>query len=299
MVIPQYLKKDSKIAIVSPAGKIRKDFVIGAVELIKFKGFIPIVFPGCFNEHFQAAGTDDERLADLQNALDSVEIDAILCSRGGYGVLRILEKLDFTKFIQKPKWLIGFSDITNLHIALNKIGIQSLHAQMSKAMHENPNSKAVTEIFEILKGNLPEYEIDPHFFNRKGYCTGEIVGGNLSIIYSLQSTAFEIDTNNKILFIEDLNEYLYHIDRMMINLKLSGKLKNLKGLIVGAFTEIKDNETPFGKSVYEIISEHVQGYNFPVCYNFPVGHIVNNLPIIEGSTAKLCVSENSVNLKFV
>ncbi|MFQ3676075.1 MAG: LD-carboxypeptidase [Endomicrobiia bacterium] len=299
MIIPQYLKKDSKIALISPAGKIRKEFVNDAVELIKNKAFIPVVFPSCFNEYFQAAGKDGERLADLQNAIDSEEIDAILCSRGGYGVIRILDKLDFTGFIQKPKWLIGFSDITNLHLALNKIGIQSIHAQMAKAMHENPYSKAVTEIFDILRGNLPEYQIEPHPFNRKGTCTGEIIGGNLSIIYSLQSTAFEINTNNKILFIEDLNEYLYHIDRMMINLKLSGKLKNLKGLIVGAFTEIKDNDTPFGKSVYEIISEHVQEYDFPVCYNFPVGHIDNNLPIIEGSTVKLSINENSVNLKFI
>ena len=299
MIIPQYLKKDSKIAIISPAGKIKKEFVTAAVELIKNKGFNPVIFPACFNEHFQAAGKDEERLVDLQNAFDSEEIDAILCSRGGYGVLRILDKLDFTGFIKKPKWLIGFSDITNLHLALNKIGIQSIHAQMAKAMHENPDSKAVTEIFEILHGNLPEYQIESHPFNRKGACTGEIVGGNLSIIYSLQSTYFEIDTNNKILFIEDLNEYLYHIDRIMINLKLSGKLKNLKGLIVGAFTEIKDNDTPFGKSVYEIISEHVKEYDFPVCYNFPVGHIENNLPIIEGATAKLCINEDTVNLKFI
>ncbi|MDD3860547.1 MAG: LD-carboxypeptidase [Bacteroidales bacterium] len=291
MVVPEFLKKDSKIAILSPSGYSNAEFVKTAAEYISELGYIPKIFPSCLNKHFQFGGTDDERLKDIQTAFDADDIDAVLCARGGYGAIRIIDKIDFSGFIKNPKWVIGFSDITNLHLAINKLKICSIHGQMTKAVHEQMDSDAVKFVFDILAGKFPKYNIDGHDLNRIGETEAELIGGNLSIIYSLQGTKFEIDTNGKILFIEDLNEYLYHLDRIMINLKLTGKLKNLKALIVGQFTDMKDNANPFGKNAYEIINEHVADYSFPVCFNFPVGHIDNNLPLITGHKYKLKISD--------
>jgi muramoyltetrapeptide carboxypeptidase len=296
MIKPHNLKSGSKIAIISPAGAVNPIFVESVVGMLQDKGYDPIVFPSCYNKHFQLGGTDEERLADLQNALDDSSIDAILCSRGGYGAIRLIDKLDFSGFMNNPKWFIGFSDITTFHIAINNLGVMSLHSQMTKDMHENPESDAVQNIYKILNGELPETTCENHEFNKTGIAEGELVGGNLSIIYSLQGTKFEINTDGKILFIEDLNEYLYHLDRIMISLKMAGKLKNLKGLIAGAFTDMKDNPNPFGKTPYEIISAHLAEYDFPVCYNFPVGHIDNNMPLICGKKYKLEVGESGVRL---
>lgn len=296
MIKPKNLVSGSKIAIISPSGAVNPMFVGSAISSLALKGYQAVVYPSCYKKHFQLGGTDEERLTDLQNALDDRSIDAILCSRGGYGAIRIIDKIDFSGFIKNPKWFIGFSDITTFHIAINNLGVMSLHSQMTKDMHENPNLDAVQNIYKILQGELPETSCENHEFNRAGIAEGELVGGNLSIIYSLQGTKFEINTDGKILFIEDLNEYLYHLDRMMISLKMAGKLKNLKGLIAGAFTDMKDNPNPFGKTPYEIISAHIAEYDFPVCYNFPVGHIDNNMPLICGKKYKLDISECGVKL---
>jgi muramoyltetrapeptide carboxypeptidase len=292
MITPPKLVKNSRIAIVSPSGATTADFIETASNYIKAKGFEPIVYPSCLNRHFQFGGTDQERLFDLQSALDDVEIDAILCSRGGYGLIRLVDKLDFTEFLKKPKWVAGFSDITNLHLAINKIGVKSIHSQMTKAIHEFPGTEAVENIFDIFEGEIPKITVDTHEFNRNGFAEAEIVGGNLSIIYSMQATKFEINTQNKILVIEDLNEYLYHLDRIMINMKMSGKLSNLAGLIVGAFTDMKDNPNPFGKTPYEIVSEHVAEYDYPVSFDFPIGHIDNNRPFISGHKYSFSVNKN-------
>ncbi len=292
MITPPKLVKNSRIAIVSPSGATTADFIETASNYIKAKGFEPIIYPSCLNRHFQFGGTDRERLFDLQSALDDAEIDAILCSRGGYGLIRLVDKLDFTGFLNKPKWVAGFSDITNLHLALNKIGVKSIHSQMTKAMHEFPGTEAVDNIFDILEGKIPKITAKTHELNRNGLAEAEIVGGNLSIIYSMQATKFEINTENKILVIEDLNEYLYHLDRIMINMKMSGKLSNLAGLIVGAFTDMKDNPNPFGKTPYEIVSEHVAEYDYPVSFDFPIGHIDNNRPFISGHKYSLSVNKN-------
>lgn len=291
MISPDYLKIGSKIAIVSPSGYSNSEFVNSAADYISDLGYVPVIFPSCLKKHFQFGGTDEERQKDLQDALDSDDISAILCSRGGYGTIRIIDKIDFSGFIKNPKWLIGFSDITNLHLAISNLKICSIHGQMTKALHELKDSAAVKNIFDILDGRLPEYEIAGHKLNKIGELEAELIGGNLSIIYSLQGTKFEIDTAGKILFIEDLNEYLYHLDRIMINLKLSGKLKNVKALIVGAFTDMKDNQNPFGKDAYEIIYEHISDYDFPVCFNFPLGHIDDNLPLISGKKYRLSISD--------
>lgn len=288
---PEYLKKGDKIAIISPAGAINPIFIDSAVELIKSYNYQPIVFLNAKNKYFQFGASDSERLCDLQNSLDDKSIKAILCSRGGYGLIRILDKIDFSNFLKNPKWIIGFSDITNLHIALNNMKTMSIHGLMAKAMHENPDIQAVKNIFKILNNERTQIICNNHELNRKGSVKAEIIGGNLSIIYSLQGTKFEINTENKILFIEDLNEYLYHLDRIIKSLKFAKKFDKLKALIVGGFTEMKDNPNPFGKNAYEIIYEHISEFNFPVCFDFPIGHINNNMPIICGETYNLEIDE--------
>ena len=295
-VIPKYLKENSKIIIISPAGAVNKDFVDFSYKFLTSLGYNVELSKSCINKHFQFGGTDEERLIDLQTALDNPTIDAILCSRGGYGLIRIIDKLDFSKFVETPKWIIGFSDITNLHIAINKLGIATLHGQMTKAISQTTLSLSVTKMLQVLKGEQIKYKIPSHSLNRNGIARGELIGGNLSIIYSLQATKYEIDTDNKILIIEDLNEYLYHIDRIMINLKLSGKLQKLKALIIGQFSDMKDNATPFGKSVYEIIAEKVQEYNYPLCFDFPVGHIDENMPLVLGANYELHIDNEQVLL---
>ncbi|MDR2009327.1 MAG: LD-carboxypeptidase [Bacteroidales bacterium] len=292
---PEFLKQGSKIAIISPSGSINNDFIFSAKKYLDSMGFDAVVYPNALNKYFQFGGTDDERLEDLQNSLDDPSVSAIFCSRGGYGLIRIIDKLDFTEFIRHPKWIIGFSDITNLHLALNRIGVMSVHGQMAKAIHDNKKSDSVENLVELLVGKFPVYKCEPNSLNKKGNAEAELIGGNLSIIYSLQGTDFELDSDGKILFMEDLNEYLYHLDRIMINLKLSGKLKNLKGLIAGAFTDMKDNNNPFGKDAYEIIKEHISEYDYPVCFGFPSGHIQENMPLVMGMRYNLVVNdENTV-----
>jgi muramoyltetrapeptide carboxypeptidase len=292
MIRPKSLIKDSKIAIISPAGAVDKKFVSAANDYFLKAGFSPEIFPFAKGQFNKYSGTDNARLKDLQTAFDREDISAILCARGGYGCIRIIDKLDFRKFIKSPKWLIGFSDITILHSAINSHGILSIHGPMAKAFFEEPESDSVTQLINILKGKVPEYQLKPHPQNRVGKAEATLTGGNLSTIYSLQGTKYEINTKDKILFIEDLCEQLYHLDRMMNNLKLSGKLAELKGLIVGRFTEMQDGEITFGKTVNEIILEHTADYDYPVCFDFPAGHISNNMPIVNGMNYNLEVADN-------
>ncbi|MDL2262483.1 LD-carboxypeptidase [Bacteroidales bacterium OttesenSCG-928-I21] len=293
---PNFLTLGSKIAIISPAGIVDEDYVFSASNSLKSQGFLPVVYPNALNKYHQFSGRDQDRLSDLQNALDNQEIKAILCARGGYGLLRIIDKIDFSNFLKSPKWVIGFSDITNLHLALNKMNAMSIHAQMTKAFHDNESFESVDSLIKLLKGDIPNYELNINKLNRFGTAEAELIGGNLSILYSLQGTKFEPETDGKILFIEDLNEYLYHLDRMMLNLRLSGKLKKLKGLVVGSFTDMKDNQNSFGKTAYEIIKEHVSDYDFPVCFDFPAGHIKNNMPLVVGLKYKLVVDSEFASL---
>ncbi len=294
MIRPKSLIKDSKIAIISPAGAVDKKFVSAANDYLLKAGFSPEIFPSATGQFNRYSGTDNARLKDLQTAFDRDDISAVLCARGGYGCIRIVDRIDFSKFLKSPKWLIGFSDITVLHSAINSYNIFSIHGPMAKAFYEEPESDSVKQLINILKGEMPEYSVKPHPFNRAGNAEAILTGGNLSTIYCMQATKFEINTKDKILFIEDLSEQLYHLDRMMNNLKLSGKLAELKGLIVGGFTEMKDGETPFGKTAYEIILEHVADYNFPVCFDFPTGHIQNNMPMMMSSPYKLRVESETL-----
>lgn len=293
MIIPPFLQPGDRIRIVAPAGKVQKDKVLPGIELLQDEGYEVLPGKHVFDRNFQYAGTDKQRAADLQEALNDLDTKAIVCARGGYGTIRIIEKLDFTSLLRNPKWLVGFSDVTVLHAVLNKMGIASIHGAMPSFFLENKKpSKSFFSLMELLSSGKSKIELTADTLNRPGTCSGELIGGNLSLIYGLQGTPWQLNTKGKILFIEDLSEYLYHLDRMMQNLRLSGMLKDLAGLVVGGFTDMKDNDSPFGKTANEIILEAVHDYHFPVCFNFPSGHIPKNLSLMFGSEYQLDIAEN-------
>jgi muramoyltetrapeptide carboxypeptidase len=248
-----------------------------------------------FKENNQFSGTIEQRTADLQNMINDVEIKAILCARGGYGTVQIIDEIDFSSFKKNPKWIIGYSDVTVLHSHLNNLGIASFHATMPISFENNSN-ESLQSLKNSLLGKSNKIECKSHVLNRLGKVNAEIVGGNLSILYSLLGSNSDIDTEGKILFIEDVDEYLYHIDRMMMNLKRNGKLAKLKGLIVGGMNDMNDNEIPFGKSVEEIIMEHTKEYDYPICFDFPAGHINDNRCIKLGVKSVLKITANGVSL---
>lgn len=300
MITPPPIKTSSKIRIVSPAGKIEEKHVLPAVEWLEEQGYTVELGKHVFAEHFQFAGTDEQRLNDLQTALDDRDCNAIICSRGGYGTVRIIDKLDFTKFIKKPKWLVGFSDITILHSCLNNLGFATIHGTMPRYFFTKKHqpSRDLKSMMKLVKGEHVRYSVKSTEFNKTGQVEAELIGGNLSIVTSLQGTNYDLDTDGKILFLEDIDEFLYHTDRMLHQLKLSGKLNNLAGLILGDFTDIKDNESPFGKTVHEIILDTVKEFEYPVCFGFPGGHDKKNLALAFGKQLKLNVSAKRTTLIF-
>lgn len=292
MIFPAYLQKGDRIRIVAPAGIVSKEKIFPGIELLQDFGYEVLLGKHVFDSHFQYAGTDEQRAADFQEAINDPETMVIICARGGYGSVRIIEKLNFSPLLKSPKWLVGFSDVTVLHSVLNKLGLASIHGAMPAFFLENKKpSKSFDSLMEVLTSGNSSVEIKSHSLNTEGSCSGELVGGNLSLLYSLQGTPWQLNTKGKILLIEDLSEYLYHLDRMMQNLKLAGQLSGLSGLVVGGFTEMKDNESPYGKLAYEIIREAVHDCQFPVCFDFPSGHISKNLSLILGATYHLEVGE--------
>ena len=277
MKTPEYLKKSSKIALVAPARKIGRDEIAAAVKWIEEKDFEAVYDDRLFAEYHQLAGNDDFRASVLQEYLDRDDIDAILCVRGGYGTIRIVDKLDFTKFVKHPKWIVGYSDVTVLHAKMQQLGYQSIHGTMAINFEKN-TKEALETLYKALVG---KHQTDGEFLATLGM-TGQVVGGNLSVLYSMLGSDLFPETDGKILFIEDLDEYLYHIDRMMMGLKRAGKLANLKALLVGAFTDMHDNTIPFGMTAKEIIFEKVKEYGYPVIWDYPAGHIDDNRTIIFG-----------------
>ncbi len=277
MKTPEYLKKGSKIALVAPARKIGRDEIAAAVKWIEEKDFEAVYDDRLFAEYHQLAGNDDFRASVLQEYLDRDDIDAILCVRGGYGTIRIVDKLDFTKFVKHPKWIVGYSDVTVLHAKMQQLGYQSIHGTMAINFEKN-TKEALETLYKALVG---KHQTDGEFLATLGK-TGQVVGGNLSVLYSMLGSDLFPETDGKVLFIEDLDEYLYHIDRMMMGLKRAGKLANLKALLVGAFTDMHDNTIPFGMTAKEIIFEKVKEYGYPVIWDYPAGHIDDNRTIIFG-----------------
>lgn len=278
MVTPNFLRENSKIALVAPARKITFEEIRCAVDWIKEKGFVPVYDDRLFAEYHQLAGDDDFRASVLQDYLDRDDIDAIFCVRGGYGTIRIIDKLDFTKFANHPKWIVGYSDVTVLHAKMQQLGYQSIHATMPINFPNN-TKEALDSLYEALTGQRSTANSQRPTANGQQI---EIVGGNLSVLYSMLGSDLFPETDGKWLFIEDLDEYLYHIDRMMTALKRAGKLAHLKGLIVGAFTQMHDNAIPFGMTAKEIISEKVKDYDYQVIWDYPAGHVDDNRAIVLG-----------------
>ncbi len=300
MIVPKPIKTGSKIRIVSPAGKIAEEHVMPAVEWLKNQGYKVELGKHVFDQCFQFAGTDEQRLADLQEAFDDPDCDAILCSRGGYGTVRIIDKLNFTNFLENPKWLIGFSDITILHSCMHNLNVPTIHGVMPRYFFDAEGKPAddLKTMLKLVTGEVVRYSVAANDFDKPGTANAELIGGNLSILTSLQGTIYDLNTDGKILFLEEIDEFLYHTDRMIHQLKLSGKLDKLAGLILGDFTDMKDNESPFGKTVHQIINDAISDFNYPVCFGFPAGHDKKNLALVFGKKCGFTVSEKGTNLSF-
>lgn len=299
MIIPKFLKKGDTVAITCTAGFMPLKNAAACIKALKKEGYNVIVSPtvgGKSKTYF--SGTDTERLQELQKYLDDKNVKAVLCGRGGYGTGRIIDKVNFTKFIKNPKWIIGFSDITILlnHITSN-FGIASLHAPMSTAFkNQEHNPENIVSLLQALKGIKNNYTINANALNILGVAKGKLVGGNIALLANAIGTKSDIKTKNCILFIEDIGEQLYAVDRMLHQLKRAGKLENLAGLVVGNFTEMQDTDRPFGKTINEIIANIVQEYKYPVCYDFPVGHGVENRALKIGVDYKLSINKENSKL---
>jgi len=302
LIQPPYLQKGDTVMIIAPAG-IMKDTtkVESGIELLQDWGLNVKLGKHLFKQNFHFAGSDKQRAEDFQYAIDDPTVKAIWCARGGYGSVRIIDDIDFTKFKQQPKWLIGFSDITVFHNEINTLGIETIHALMpiTYKPDNKEQKKAQRSLQKALFGKKITYRVSDSDFNKEGEAEGQVVGGNLSILYSLLGTKSTINVDNKILFIEDIGEYLYHIDRMLISLRRNGYFDNCKGLIVGGISDVRENETPFGKTAEEVVLNAVKEFDFPVSFDFPAGHIRDNRTLILGRTINLKVKDNKTVVKFL
>lgn len=295
---PPYLKKGDKIALVCPAKKLPKP-IDNAIALLESWGLEVIIGESLYASHHQFAGSDKLRKKDIQHFLDDPDIKAIISGRGGYGTIRIIDDLDFAKFNQQPKWFVGFSDITVLlsHLVA-QCNVQCIHGQMPYTFDESTDA-ALISLRKSLFGEKQEYEYESVFKNRPGMANGTLIGGNLSLLTMVQGSVSEMNYDGKILFLEDVGEQEYGIDRMLRMLKRAGKLDHLKGLIIGAFNEIEEEKISFGQTADEVIWEIVKDYDFPVCFNFPTGHIENNLSMVLGADVALNVETNNVQFKYL
>jgi muramoyltetrapeptide carboxypeptidase len=298
---PPYLEKGDTIGIVCPAGYMSAEKAAECIRVLQeewgYSVKVGKTLGGDSTVYF--SGTDKERLNDFQQMIDDEEVKAILCGRGGYGMTHIIDRLDFKKFKKHPKWIIGFSDITLLHSHLySNYYISSLHAPMAAAFNDAGYvNRFVQSLRNALEGKKIKYEVEPHALNRKGEAIGELVGGNLALLSHAVGTDSDIKTRGRILFLEDVGEYLYNIDRMLYQLKRSGRLKNLAGLIIGGFTDLKDTDRPFGKDVFDIIYDVIKEYDYPVCFGFPFSHGKENYAVKIGVGYKLKVGKGKVMLE--
>lgn len=298
MIFPNPLQNGDKVAIVSPASAVNPDFVDGAARMLEQWGYGPVIGTHCKGRKGYYSGTLEERLADFREALLNPEIKAILCSRGGYGAVHLIEHISLDEVRDNAKWLIGFSDISALHALFNRAGVASIHASMAKHLTQHDrNDHCNTALHNILQGEFPVYKTEAHNLNRIGRVQGTLVGGNLAVLGGLVGTDIDLLQGDKVLFIEDIAEPIYKVERLLYNLRLSGVLPRLKGLIVGRFTQY-DEPNANGETMYGMISEMVAPYDFPVAYNFPIGHIEENLPIVEGSIVDLSVTHEGVQLSM-
>ena len=304
LIIPPYLHEGDKVVILSPSSKIDKAFLKGAVKRLTSWGLHPVLARHAGSSHGTYAGTVGQRLEDLQAAMDDPDTRTILCSRGGYGAVHLVGKLDFSRFRESPKWLIGFSDITALHNLWQREGFASLHAPMARHLTVEPEDDFCTlALHDILTGAAATpagcfgYTCEPHKLNRRGTAEGTLRGGNFAVFNGLRGTPYDIPADGTVLFIEDVGERPHAIERMMYNLKLGGVLERLSGLIIGQFTEYEEKKQ-LGKELYGALAELVKEYDYPVCFNFPVGHVPMNLPLINGAPVRLDVDRKGVKLTF-
>ncbi len=303
LIQPPYLKAGDTVAIVAPSGllKNREREVQQAVDLLKKWGLHAVVGKHVFNTANHFAGTDDERCEDFQNAMDDPKISAIWCARGGYGTVRILDKLNYKKFKESPKWVIGYSDITALHNQIHNEGFESLHAIMCVSLTEDLSEieYSIETFKSALFGNPVNYDLEYSPYNRVGEASGQLVGGNLTILHTMLGSKESIDTSGKILFIEEIGEYKYHIDRMLQSMKRAGYFDNCKGLIVGGMSKMRKNTTPWGTSVEQLILDALVDYDFPIAFGMPAGHEKKNLAMILGKTVELVVGRDKSGLRFL
>ncbi len=301
MIVPAYLEKGDLIGLITPSGKIDTSVVIQAESILKSMEFNSIRGQHITDSFHQFGSTDINRATDFNNMLNNPQVKAIWCTRGGYGALRLLDLIDFSLFKKNPKWLIGFSDITVFHSVIqNNLKFLSIHGDMPiNLIGKHPGTNNFSSLLNLLRGDLPEYHLKANENNVLGSSRGILIGGNLSLLSILAGSKYDFNPKGKILFIEDRGEYLYHIDRMLQGLKIAGKLKELSGMIIGDFTEMRDSDPPFGSSVYEIISDLTKEYDFPVLFNFPAGHALINEPLLLGATIDLNVQKKSVSIKYI
>ncbi|WP_404984517.1 LD-carboxypeptidase [Chryseobacterium sp. M5] len=305
-IFPKSLKKGDKIAIISPAGSVEPTQLEKGIEMIKSKGFEPVLGENLytkFSNGYNYAGTEEQRLKDMNWALNDSEISAVWASRGGYGCQHLIHGLNLKEFTKNPKWYIGYSDNTVIQSFLLKKDFASIHGQTIKTSSFGVTEESYDLIFDILKGKKPKYSLESNQFNKKGNIEGELIGGNLALIYALLGTKYSFDFKDKILFIEDIGENFYALDRMMMSLELAGVFTKIKGLIVGGMTNMgdeKDNkqyEESFDEFANQLIADRISKYNFPVVFDFPNGHIKDNRPLIIGSQVKIKVNDK-VKVEF-
>lgn len=295
--MPPYLTKGDTVGILATARKVDMEPIQPAIDLLKSWGLHVVVGKTVGMDNNQLAGADWQRATDLQQMLDNPSIKAVWAAKGGYGTVRIIDRINFTKFKQKPKWLIGFSDFTVLHSHINNLNIATVHGIVAISI-PRATPEAVESFRKSLFGGEITYTIPPHAFNKAGKAHAEVIGGNLSVLYSIMGSPSEADPAGKIIFIEDLDEYLYHIDRMMMNLKRNDYFKNVKGIIIGGMTKMRDNDIPWGHDALQIIQDITKDYNIPICFNFPAGHIQDNRALILGQQATLEVTAAGTKLIF-
>lgn len=297
---PPFLVKGDKIAIVSTARKISREEVQPAVNLFESWGLSVVFSEFLFAEDRQFAGTEEQRTKGLQQFLDDKDVQAIVCARGGYGTVQIIDQFDFTTFKKHPKWIVGYSDVTTLHTHIHaNVGVQTIHGTMPINFPKNGTENESTQsLKKALFGELDSYHFDAHPLNIIGETVGELIGGNLSILYSLSGTNSAVNMNGKILFMEDLDEYIYHVDRIMMNLRKSDWLKGVNGIVVGGMSDMNDNTIPYGQTAEEIIRQRTEDLGIPVAFNFPAGHLEPNKAIYFGRKCQLVVGEDSSTLAY-
>ena len=297
MIQPTPLIPGDLIYITAPAKITDPKTVLFAKEYLEKHGFNVLVSAHCFGNHHYFSGTEEERLTDLQFGIDHPDVRAILCARGGYGSIRILDRINWANVLLEPKWVIGFSDITVFHHRLQKLVIQSIHATMPISFQKNTD-EALLSLLESITGKFTPYVLPPNKSNKTGAATGNLIGGNLSIVYSMLGTNDQYDFENSILFLEDVGEYYYQVERMIFALSKAGVFEKIKGLIIGGMTDLEDTDPPLGRSIEKIILEQLQFSNMPVIFNFPSGHIEDNRALVFGKRTQICVNDNETTVSY-